>query len=86
MDPLNTTGSEKHITHLHYATISQQHHDHNIPPERFYTLKIEILLIKYTVLLLSLILITLDVKNIRNRISAQDDIVAEVILNIMIVY
>ena len=39
----------------------------------------EVLFIKYSVLLVSLFMIVLDVKNIRNRISTQDDIIAEVI-------
>jgi hypothetical protein len=82
-DVLNTTGSEKQITHQRYGTFNNPNgvliNQVFVSPERFYALKIEVLLIKYTVLLLSLVLITLDIKNIRNRIASQDEIISEVI-------
>jgi hypothetical protein len=45
----------------------------------------EVLMIKYTVLVLSLFMIAFDIKNIRDRIKSQEDIVSEVIfLNLKI--
>ena len=78
---MNSSNSEKQITHQHYGTFVGGQNMQNIPiisPQEFNEWKIESLLLKYVVLLLSLVLITLDVKNIRNRIATQDDIVAEV--------
>ena len=74
---LNASNTEKQIIHQHYGTINN-HPQLRISVERFYAFKMEVLLIKYTVLLLSLIMITLDVKNIRNRISNREDIISEV--------
>lgn len=80
---LNLTDTEKQITHNHYGTIN--HHPHlRISIERFYSFKMEVLFIKYSVLLVSLFMIVLDVKNIRNRISTQEDIIAEV--NIIVLF
>lgn len=83
-DPLNTTGNEKQIIHQHYGTIHYPIDNNNgqgiyaISPAQFIEWKIHSILIKYVVLLLSLILVTLDVKIIRNRISTQEDIISEV--------
>jgi hypothetical protein len=80
IDPLNTSSSIKHITHQHYGTIPHRNNltIQTISRQDFMELKIHSLLIKYVVLLLSLVLITLDVKNIRNRISSQEEIISEV--------
>ena len=68
------------MTHNHYGTINHNPHL-RISIERFYSFKMEVLFIKYSVLLVSLFMIVLDVKNIRNRISTQEDIIAEVKIN-----
>lgn len=74
---LNVTDTEKQVIHQHYGTINQFPHL-RISRERFYSFKMEVLLIKYTVLLLSLLMIVFDVRNIRNRIITQEDIISEV--------
>lgn len=81
VDILNTTGSEKIVTHEHYGTFNADPAHQFYSLERFYAFKIEILLIKYTVLFLSLVLVALDIKNIRSRIASQDEIVAEVFIS-----
>lgn len=75
---LNVTDTEKQIIHQHYGTFNQHPHM-RIPFERFYGFKMEVLIIKYTVLVLSLFMIAFDINNIRNRIKLQEDIVSEVI-------
>jgi len=75
---LNLTDTEKQIVHNHYGTIPHHNPIFRISIERFYSFKMEVLFIKYSVLLVSLFMIVLDVKNIRTRISLQDDIISEV--------
>jgi hypothetical protein len=72
----------KQVTHQHYGTIqleSRNNRLYYISRQDFVELRIHSLLIKYVVLLLSLVLISLDAKNIKNRIDSQEDIIAEVI-------
>ncbi len=78
---MNTSETEKIIIHQHYGTFNiplPNRIGNEISPRLFTYMKTEKLLIKYTVLLLSLIVLTLDIKNIRHRITNQDDIVSEV--------
>ena len=76
---MNNSISEKQITHQHYGTIVNSQQAMLIFSQQDFTeAKIHSLLIKYVVLLLSLVLITLDVKNIRNRIASQEEIISEV--------
>jgi hypothetical protein len=77
---LNTSETEKNIIHQHYGTIAPPvHRGHEISPRLYSYMKTEILLIKYTILFLSLIILTLDAKNIRFRISQLEEIISEVI-------
>jgi hypothetical protein len=75
----------KQITHHHYGTIINPYPTHGqnrvflgFTRRDFIELKIHSLLVKYVVLILSLILIILDTKNIKYRISQQEEIIAEV--------
>ena len=79
---MNLSENEKLLIHQHYGTFNFQSRFQDTSPRLFSHLKTEIMLIKYTVLLLSLIILTLDVKNIRGRISQQEDIISEVKYNI----
>jgi len=74
---LNVTENEKQIIHQHYGTFSN-HPQIRISLDRFYSFKMEVLIIKYTVLLLSLFMIAYDIKNIRDRIKSQEQIISEV--------
>jgi hypothetical protein len=76
-DILNTSESEKNIIHQHYNTFPTGRFN-EISPRLYSCMRTETMLIKYVILVLSLIVLTLDVKNIRQRISQQDDIIAEV--------
>lgn len=78
-DPLNTSLSERQITHQHYGTFVHNNNNYfTYSAQDFTEAKIHCLLIKYVVLLLSLVLITLDIKNIKNRIASQEEIISEV--------
>lgn len=83
-DSLNNSLSDKQVTHQHYGTFQNAFQYNpffaNISLQEYGELKIHSLLVKYVVLLLSLVLITLDIKNIKARIYTQDEIISEVIL------
>ena len=75
---LNTTDSKKKIILHHFGALDNNHRI-IISFERFYCSKIKVSLFKYFTLLLSLIRIIFDFRNIRNRITKQEEVIAEVI-------
>jgi hypothetical protein len=80
-DPLNTSCTEKLVTHQHYGTFSNNNNNSNYAVftiQDYAETKAYSILLKYIVFILSTILITLDIKNIKNRIHSQDEIIAEV--------
>jgi hypothetical protein len=81
IDILNTSESEKNIIHQRYGTFTlPPNRFSDITPSVYMQMKSEILFIKYTVLILSIIILMLDVKNIKSRIAQQEDIISEVMI------
>ena len=82
----NSIFSEKIITYQSYGnspidsnlqSLRQLGFFNPISTQTYFSYKVEQLLIKYTIIILSLITIVLDIRNFRSRVSHQDDIITD---------
>lgn len=64
-------GRIRNLNRLAFNQINQ------ISQQRFYQIKVESLFIKYTIFILSVVMILLDIRNLKSRILSQDQIVSD---------